>query len=811
MIYRTLKISIILTVIMLVGALARPSVASRTVAAQTSDASRREDNKELARLLEEDQADHIPKEKPIERAILAARHRARAARVRELYARNQLQTALDYYRAALLLHQGDNPEDYKLARELSAIAVSKGGGSIQPLQTGPEQECNGGIPVCQSTYTQLQSYTGVGTTQEVNGTCLYYGEKNSVWYIFTAQTTGSLIFTINTINDYDFALYNISNGGCAGVPGSAPIRCNYSGLSGATGLILPADPEMPPINVNGAGAATMPGVNVTAGQTYALLVNNHTGDQNGYTLTFGGTASIFDNTPPSLQSASMDPAQCMIEIKTSEPVLCSSIAANGSDFLLNAPGGVTVTGASGVGCGIFTNTIRLTYTLGSANACGIWTITAQTGTDGNTLIDNCQNALASGGAVTLITPPSAISQLTVPGEVYCDGATIIADGSGSTGEIRHFWSVVESDANWNVIGPECSRWFQGPAGTLNVGQFAAQEGCALKCGKFYRVKVAVQNCCTVWHESVRLIRIQCPPVADAGPDKTVCCCGPQKIQIGSPAVPGLHYNWSPTIGLDNPTLSDPTIDFSVFNGTSVAFPSVYEVTVTDDFGCSAKDSVFIKTVCSCRPPAKVTVTPPNLCSRTFILKADCACGDTTATYLWSPGGATTASIEVPAGSGPYTVTCRNECGATISQPIVVPPVQTLDGGFPNIVCPNIFTPNGDNINDLWVVTDSSKPTGFVPAYNATEYELEVFDRWGSRIVYLYGSTTTGFANGSIPGWDGIANQNAFYSWWQQFFGGRDETHAGDPVSDGTYYYIFRMRNCTTGWTDICVGFTQVIR
>jgi gliding motility-associated-like protein len=307
-----------------------------------------------------------------------------------------------------------------------------------------------------------------------------------------------------------------------------------------------------------------------------------------------------------------------------------------------------------------------------------------------------------------------------------------------------------------------------------------------------------------------LFRIQCPPLADAGPDRTVCCCGPLKLQIGSPAVPGLTYSWSPTTGLDDPTSSSPTIDFSTFNGTNIAFPSVYEVTVTDAFGCTAKDSVFIKTVCSCRPPAKVTVTRKDVCSRTFILKADCACGDTTATYLWSPGGATTASIEVEAGSGPYTVTCRNECGATVSQPIVVPPVNILAGGFPNIQCPNVFTPNGDGINDLWTVLDLSQPVGFTPAYNATDYEFEVFDRWGTRVVLLSGSTTTGFVNGSIPGWDGTANQNALYSWWQHLFGKKD-THAGDALSDGTYYYIFRLKNCTTGWTDICVGFITLLR
>ncbi|HBB89577.1 MAG TPA: hypothetical protein DC047_18380 [Blastocatellia bacterium] len=767
------------------------------------------DNLELARLIEEDRAEHSSSAaKSMEASALAARRRARAARVKELYSQNKLNTGNDYSRAAMMLLRGDGSEDYKLGERLRTVATSKQG-TLQPLQTGPEQNCNFGIPVCQNTYVQSQSYTGIGSLQESNGSCLSGGETNSVWYIFTIQSSGTLTFTLNTSFDYDFALYNITNNGCAGVLASTPVRCNYSGTAGSTGLILPAQAELPALSQGAAGTPTMAGITAVAGSTYALLVDNYTSNQNGYTLTFSGTAVIADATPPTIVSANMDTASCLVEITLSEPVRCSTIAANGSDFVLSAPGsGATVTGASGINCGAFTNKIRLTYTLGEAPACGLWRVTTQAGSDGNTLIDNCNNPLAAGGTTTFSSPHPAVAQIAMPTE-FCEGATVIADGSASSGAVTNFWSVQESDANWNPIGPEYSGWFPGPPGTFDVSHWAAQSGLTLKCGKYYRVKVAVQNCCTRWSEAVQLIHIRCP-LADAGPDRTVCCCGPLKMQIGSAPVAGVTYSWSPAIGLDDPTLANPTIDFSVFNGTSVAFPSVYEVTATDAFGCTSKDSVFIKTVCSCRPPAKVTATRQGLCSRTYTLTADCACGDTTATYLWSAGGQTTQSISVEGGTGPYTVTCRNECGATISQPIIAPPATVLEGGFPGISCPNVFTPNGDNVNDFWVVQDPGLALGASPAYNATDYEFEVFDRWGSRVVYLSGSTTSGFANGSIPHWDGTANQSAIYSWWQHLWG-KEDTFAGANLSDGTYFYFFRMKNCTNGWTDICYGHVAIFR
>lgn len=502
-----------------------------------------DDNPELARLFEEEQADLAQPARKSDKARLE-RHRARVARVRELYAQNKLQTGNDYYRAALLLLRGEGPEDYRLGRQLNDLAIRRGSG-LRLLQTGPEQDCNSGIPVCQSTYAQTQSYTGVGGSQEAaSNTCLDEGESNSVWYIFTAQTSGSLFFTINTAKDYDFALYNITNGGCAAVPVSKPIRCNYSFEEGQTGLKSPAAPETPSLSVGPYGSPMMSGVIVTAGKTYALLVNNFTGDQNGYSLTFSGSASITDNTRPQLVSASLDTTACEIEIITSEPVTCSSIAADGSDFNLYNFGAATVTGAQGVGCGAFTNRIRLTYSL-SKSACGTWVIVPKKGTDGNTLLDNCQNALTHFGVVPVPIGPPAVSRLSLPADSFCTGVPIVADGSASTGETRHFWSIVKSDANSNVTGPEYSEWFAGQAGSFNISQFAAQKGLNLECGQYYRIKLAVGSCCTPWHETVKLVKITCQGATSAFTlPKTQYCPGENIIANGSPSQNETNHFWS---------------------------------------------------------------------------------------------------------------------------------------------------------------------------------------------------------------------------------------------------------------------------
>lgn len=222
--------------------------------------------------------------------------------------------------------------DLKLSLQKQYESGEKNGGQNGHLMTtGPEQNCSNAIPVCQQSYTQSTSYTGHGTIQEVNGTCLLSQETNSVWYVFTVQNSGTFTFMLNTANDYDYALYDITSIGCAGVPSATPVRCNYSATYGNTGLTLPASSTIP-ISVSASGAPTEAGLNVNAGQTFALIIDNYSANSNGYTLTFGGTAQIFDNTPPTITAATHACNTSVVNFTFSELVECNSIQANGSQF-----------------------------------------------------------------------------------------------------------------------------------------------------------------------------------------------------------------------------------------------------------------------------------------------------------------------------------------------------------------------------------------------------------------------------------------------------------------------------------------------
>lgn len=275
--------------------------------------------------------------------------------------------------------------------------------------TGPEQNCNSALPVCGSLFQQPQSYIGAGNEQELlngNGVsvsnCLQNAENNSVWYIFTVTTGGMLEFSITPASqdDYDFALFNITGGSCNDI-GSDPaleVRCSYSLSNG-----LPTG-----IRAGGSGVTGGPSSNpfllplsVSAGETYALVVDNFSQPTGGYTLDFTtSTASIVDNTAPLVVSVvpadgggcNSCPFTCdtvsTVTVFFSEPIICGSIDPSGSEFTITGPSNLNVIGADAPECagGAFATAITLqldqpiiiggTYTV-SLNA--------------NALEDNCGN------------------------------------------------------------------------------------------------------------------------------------------------------------------------------------------------------------------------------------------------------------------------------------------------------------------------------------------------------------------------------------------------------------------------------------
>lgn len=86
--------------------------------------------------------------------------------------------------------------------------------------------------------------------------------------------------------------------------------------------------------------------------------------------------------------------------------------------------------------------------------------------------------------------------------------------------------------------------------------------------------------------------------ADAGPDRVLvdpitCTVGPGKAaQLGTPAVPGCTYRWSPTTYLDDPAAAQPTIEYA---GGTIP-PITYTLTISCPDVCQASDTVRVEFV-----------------------------------------------------------------------------------------------------------------------------------------------------------------------------------------------------------------------
>ena len=268
--------------------------------------------------------------------------------------------------------------------------------------SGPEQDCPFALPICQTIYQQTQTYINSGFIKDMpdNGNCLTNEENNSVWYIFTVNTSGSLEMTITPLqnDDYDFAIYNLTGKGCNSITQDtlATTRCSYSAFPGATGLRNGFTDSVAGV----ADPTFLSPMNVLAGETYVLVVDNFNSGGGGYILDFTtnmpNAASIVDATPPAIASVSnftCDTTRTIV-INMSENVRCNSIDTTGGQFFITGSSAVSVIKAEGVNCGggAFTNQIIITVAEPIVIG-GTYTLNTGPGVGGLIIADFCNNQL----------------------------------------------------------------------------------------------------------------------------------------------------------------------------------------------------------------------------------------------------------------------------------------------------------------------------------------------------------------------------------------------------------------------------------
>lgn len=536
---------------------------------------------------------------------------------------------------------------------------------VSPLLTHAqalEQDCFNAIYVCSSTYVQPNAYSGNGTVQELPiGVSCLTNESNSVWYQFNAITSGALTFQIDPNNpndDYDFAVYNLTGDSCSGIPLglNLPVRCNYSSTAGSTGLQAGAANNVEPSN----GPNQCAPLQVTAGETYVLLVNNFTNTPNGYTLNFGGSASVADGDAPLMDSITFSAGTCnpdRIWLHLNEQIMCSTIALDGSDFVVTGPSGVVVDQGLGIGCtnGSLTDEIRIKFTDFIMTA-GTYTLTVQNGSDGNTITDFCGNAIPAGTTITFtvdyIGPTATITNI-VHSACTVDDGSATATVTGGTPPYTYTWNSTPAQTTQTAIG-------------LGVGT--------------YRVTIYDANGCRV-RETVAINNINAPTVS-VGSNNPVSCNGGSDGSITVTLNGGtspFNYAWN-----TNPPQNGAT-------ATNLpAGPHI--VTVTDANGCQV-----IRTI--------VTSEPDEINAAVNITNASCGVADGDATvnptggtapydYAWSTSPVQNTATATNLFAGVYEVTVSDANACSVSETVIVVNITAPDA-YIDTVTPSCGLPTGE--------------------------------------------------------------------------------------------------------------------
>ena len=175
----------------------------------------------------------------------------------------------------------------------------------------------------------------------------------------------------------------------------------------------------------------------------------------------------------------------------------------------------------------------------------------------------------------------------------------------------------------------------------------------------------------------------------------------------------------------------------------------------------------------------LTVTDSNLCSKTinisvnepedlivdpYVTNASCEVSDDASiditpyggtmpyTYLWSNGQITEDLQNIKIGEYTVLITDFNGCQKLDSINV------DFDGSDNCFFIPTLFTPNGDGINDTWLIDGLDLYPDIL---------VQVYNRWGQLLF-----ESLGYANK----WDG--------------------THNGNELPIGAYYYVIDLNNDT---------------
>jgi len=194
---------------------------------------------------------------------------------------------------------------------------------------------------------------------------------------------------------------------------------------------------------------------------YILRAKNGT-DQNTLLDNCGtpvpvGDSILFSVAP--LQPTPMDsiiPVGCapnQLQLVFKKNMQCSSVAPDGSDFIVTGPSNITVVGASGNNCTNDESTIINVQLSAPIVVGGTYQIQLVAGSDGNTIIDACGQSTPAGSTLNFTTKDTVSASFTYQVLYGCENDTVLFNQDGNHGISQWSWSF-DSAGNSTQQNPE---------------------------------------------------------------------------------------------------------------------------------------------------------------------------------------------------------------------------------------------------------------------------------------------------------------------------------------------------------------------
>jgi gliding motility-associated-like protein len=335
----------------------------------------------------------------------------------------------------------------------------------------------------------------------------------------------------------------------------------------------------------------------------------------------------------------------------------------------------------------------------------------------------CKSTGSANVTIT-VNPTPANPTVATPSYTYCQGQAI--GQITVTGNPVILWSSSSSMSPVINTGATYT-----PAGAIGTTTYYLQDSSAL-------------GCKSAGIDSVVVTVYPGPSVNGGSADTAKCGLlngGIHGINVNGGTFP-YTYQWSDSSSV-------------LTNDTSLILSGVtsgsYSILVTDVNGCTASGASTIFSIPAIAP-VTATITPHSS-QGVAPLGVTFTSNTTGATlYGWDFGNGTTSNSQNPAGvtytaPGTYTVVLmatNGTCSARDTAIVIVDsPVS--------IIIPNIYSPNGDGINDDW----------FITCVGIQYLHCDIFNRWGTLVYQLLAPNDV---------WSGIMNN-------------------GNHATEGTYYYI----------------------